>query len=217
MPALKKIVSFCLVILFFIEINGQELAPKKMRFEGYSGGMMLQTGYLFGGTTKVLNSPTGAIQNIDMCGFSFGLGGAIRFYFGKHLRIGGEGYTSKLFYGKNGTHTSLGWGGILADCKWDFDKLTLFAGGTFGGGKARNFVFENQSSSNAILNKNTAFREYSIMIISPFIGVEYAVTSKLHLIAKVDWIVNITKKQPDFVMGPRLYFGVMFCHLKERK
>ena len=212
---LKKILFFCFITLLFTDAIGQEPVPKKMRFEGYSGGMMVQTGYLFGGTTKVLDNATDVVQNTDMHGFSFGLGGTMRFHFGKYLRIGGEGYTSKLFYGKNGTYASLGWGGILADCKWDFNKWTLFAGGTFGGGKVSNFVFSNSSSKKPILENNTAFRKYSVMIVNPFVGVEYAVTSRLHLIAKADWIINISNRQIDFPMGPRVYIGVAFCNLKD--
>jgi hypothetical protein len=40
-------------------------------------------------------------------------------------------------------------------------------------------------------------------------------TDKIRLNAKVDWMCNLTNRQPDFVRGPRIYFGFAFYRTKE--
>ncbi len=45
-----------------------------------------------------------------------------------------------------------------------------------------------------------------------FFDIEYALTDKVHLVSKADWLLDATSRQSDFVRGPRVYFGFMFCH-----
>ena len=49
------------------------------------------------------------------------------------------------------------------------------------------------------------------MAVAPFVGYEWAMTQKIHLVLKLDYLLNVTNPQPDFITGPRLYIGFMFC------
>jgi hypothetical protein len=51
-----------------------------------------------------------------------------------------------------------------------------------------------------------------VLIADPFIGMEYGITRRIRLITKVDYMMNITQKQTDFAMGPRVYLGIVFFH-----
>ena len=208
----KKTILLCSFMFSFLSIFAQDLDTKKMSFQGYSGGMMFHTGYLSGGEINIYNSH----ENINIQGFPWGMGGLLRFHFGKHLRIGGEGHSSNLHFGKNKSFLSLGWGGFLIDCQWKINKFTLFCGGTIGGGNVKNITIVNNFSNDSKI-ENALYRKYAIMLIDPFIGVEYAVSNKISLITKVDYIVNLTQKQSDFPIGTRIYAGIIFFHAKNSK
>ena len=207
---LKKIFLLCNCIIALSSVFSQGTDSKKMKFQGYSGGMMLHTGYLFGGDLYLYDSS----KPIKIQGVPFGIGGAIRFCFGEHLRIGIEGYSSNLMYGeKNNSFLSLGWGGVLIDCQWKIKKTSIFCGGTFGGGGVKNIAVVGNDLINP-LEANAVYRKYGVIVITPFVGMEYAMSTKIHLIIKVDCITNLTKKQSDFVIGPRIYIGFNFSHVK---
>ena len=205
----KSLFFVCNFILVLVPTFAQELDNNKMNFEGYSGGMMLHTGYLFGGKINMINPQ----KNSNIQGFPFGIGGVLRFHFGKHLRIGGEGYSSNLQYGKNKSFLSLGWGGFLVDCHWNINKFTVFCGGTIGGGSVKNVRIINSVSANS-MDKNAIYSKYAIMLIDPFVGMEYRISRRINLIAKVDCIVNLVQKHPDFPTGTRVYAGFVFLHTK---
>lgn len=209
----KRMIFFfcCMAVFMQVMAQNQEENSKKMCFQGYSGGMMLHTGYLLGGKIKVANFP----EKIKIQGAPFGIGGLLRFHFGKHLRMGGEGYNSSLRYWKNKSYTSLGWGGLLVDCQWKINKFTVFAGGTIGGGNLKNTTVLNNASSHFI-EKNAVYQKHTVMLIDPFIGMEYAIAQRVRLIAKIDCLVNLTPKQSDFAIGPRFYAGIVFFHARKR-
>ena len=183
---------------------------KKNSIQAYSGGMMLHTGYLSAGEVDMPDLQ----ENIKIQGVPWGLGGLLRFNVGKHLRIGGEGYNSTLHYGKNKSYTTLSWGGILIDCQWEINKITLFFGATIGGGSVKNITVINAVSPHAA-GENAVYRKYSVAVADPFIGMEYAVAQRVRLITKVDYVFNIAKRQPDFATGVRVYAGVVFFHARE--
>ena len=208
----KRIFLFFCYIAIFTQTTAQnqDVSNKKMSFQGYSGGMMLHTGYLSGGEVNIADFS----EKINVQGTPFGIGGLLRFHFGKHLRIGSEGYSSTLHYWKNKSYTTLGWGGLLIDYQWKMDKFTVFAGGTIGGGSLKNVTILNNVSSHSI-KENAVYQKHTVFIADPFIGMEYAVAQRVHLIAKIDCIFNIANKPADFAIGPRLYVGVIFFHAKK--
>jgi len=196
----KKVAVFTIFVTVFATATAQKY------FQGYSGGMMLHTGYVWGGSVHTQRFP----EKIKIEGMPFGIGGLLRFHLGKHLCIGGEGYNSTLFYGKNKSNTTLSWGGLLIDYQYEIKKFTVFSGGTVGGGSVKNItVFADVSNPNA---ENAVYQRYAIMLINPFIGTEYALSPKIHLIMKADYLINITAKRSDFATGFRIYAGFVFFH-----
>ena len=203
----RRLLLFFCCIVIFLQANAQDAEGNRMNLQGYSGGMMFHTGYLSGGC---LNMPDNQ-GKINIEGMPAGIGGLLRLHLGKHLRIGGEGYTSTLSYGKNESFMTLAWGGLLIDSPWKINKYTAFFGGTIGGGSIKNITVLHTPPSHSI-EKSAVYRNYSVMTAVPFMGMEYALTRRIHLITKVDYIVNIAQKQSDFAMGPRVYAGIIFFH-----
>ncbi len=187
----------------------------KFAYAGFSGGMMVHTGYLYGGNITLVDDTGTGLYSRELKGAPTGIGGAARIHFGKHLRVGTEGYVSTLKYGGNESHARIGWGGLLADCIWQLGRWAPYIGGTVGGGSFKNLTLESSTPLDYEVEGNASFRKYSFMVVAPFAGVEYALTDKIRLNLKVDWMVNLTNRQRDFATGPRIYLGFSFYRLKE--
>ena len=205
----KKILLFCNCVIAFFPLFAQDTSEKGFSFQGYSGGMMLHSGYLFGGHINLPNTS----ESVAIRGIPFGLGGTLRVHFGEHFRVGMEGHSSTLHYGENNkSFVSLGWGGLLVDWHWKIKRTAIFCGGTIGGGSVKNIAVLNNVNS---IEKNAVYRKYSVMVVNPFIGAEYALTDKIRWITKIDCIVNLTQRQSDFAIGPRVYTGFVFFHARK--
>lgn len=185
-------------------------AENKMKYNGYSGGMMLHTGYVFGGVSTPQHAGT-VVATEKMQGLPMGIGGAIRLNFGKYLRVGTEGYSTTLYYGQKGSYATIGWGGLLADCAFTKDRHTFFVGANVGGGAFRNLTLTEPMHHDWEVENNVSYRKYAFMAVTPFVGYEWAMTQKIHLALKLDYLLNVSNPQPDFITGPRLYIGFMFC------
>lgn len=196
------------------EKGAKHNSSHKFAYSGFSGGMMVHTGWLFGGEIT-LSSPSGGYSR-QIKGAPTGIGGAARVHLGDHLRIGSEGYMSTLNYGGRGnkSHARIGWGGILADCIWQLGRWAPYVGGTIGGGSYANLTLREATPVDTVVETDASFRKYSYMVLAPFAGVEFAMTDKIRLNFKVDWMINLTNRQSDFAGGPRLYFGFSFYRLK---
>ena len=190
---------------------GAEDSARKMQYRGFIGGMMLHTGYA-GSSDLTITSPGGESRTIGVRGAPFGIGGAIRFMFGEHLRIGSEGYVSTLHYGKYSSHAKTGWGGLLADCVWDLGKCRLFVGGTAGGGSQTNTTLLSPVGDDYTAEEFVSYRKYGFAALAPFAGVEIPFGGKVNVVVKIDYLLNLSNPQDDFVTGPRLYLGFMFGH-----
>lgn len=180
-------------------------------YRGFSGGMMLHTGYV-GSKDLNITSLQGTVHKQKVGGAPVGIGGAIKLMFGRHFRIGVEGYVSTLYNGRHDSHAKTGWGGILADCVWNLGRWSLFAGGTIGGGSQTNITIISTIGDDYIAEENISYRKYGFAAIAPFIGAEYAVTPRINIVMKVDYLLNVTNPADDFVTGPRIYIGFMFGH-----
>ncbi len=186
--------------------------------------MMVHTGWLGGGQITLTDGVNTFHSRLS--GPPTGIGGQVRLHFGRHLRLGSEGYVSTLRYGsghgagrhgagRNQSHARTGWGGVLADVIWSHGRWSPYIGATIGGGAYRNLTLQNPTPLDNITEVNASYRKYGFMIAAPFAGVEYALTDKVRLNAKVDWLFNLTNRREDFATGPRLYFGFSFYRLKE--
>lgn len=206
--SLLKIVCISVLTLIVTSVH----AKGKMSYNGYAGGMMLHTGYVFGGESTPMHNGTSIGDPIGMSGLPMGIGGAIRFCFGDYLRIGTEGYSTTLGYNHNASYSTIGWGGLLADCTFRVkEKHLLFVGVTVGGGSCKNLTLTDDTLVDWEVESYASFRKYGFMAVTPFLGYEYVVTPKIHLAFKVDYLLNVTNPQPDFCTGPRVYVGFFFC------
>lgn len=185
-----------------------------LRYEGFSGGMMLHTGYVWAHGFDLRDDNGQLLQHVSLRGVPFGIGGAVRIHLGKHLRVGSEGYVSTLKYGIRGSFASVGWGGVLVDAYWELGRWLLFMGGTMGGGAQRTLTLTSNYTNDFTADRHVLYRKYGFAALVPFVGAEFVVTSKLHLTVKVDNVFNVSHVAPDFVTGPRVYFGFTFYHLK---
>ena len=186
-------------------------------FNGYQGGMMFNIGYVESREFQYQEISGDPFQQTNQLkGASTGLGGALRVGFGKYLRIGIEGYVSTLKYKPKGSSAKIGWGGLLLDSHWHVKKFTLFAGGVIGGGaythtalinKTENIDYVNDFK---VENQHVSYRHYSFLAIVPFVGMEYSLTKRISLVAKIDYMFNATNWADDYAAGPRFFIGIMF-------
>ena len=212
---LRSVVCLLLLCVSLCSEAQSDRVPKRMAFSGYGGGMMLHTGFVQSREFN-LYAPNGTLrQSMRLRGMPFGIGGAIRVRFGRHLRVGGEGYVSTLRQRKTKGYNTIGWGGLLADCSWTKNKWTFFIGGTIGGGSVKNLLFTEASNNDFLLEDGiVAYRKYSLLCIAPFLGFEYTLHDSIRLVVKTAYLCGLTPTPVDFTTGPRLYIGINFCHWK---
>lgn len=181
-------------------------AQEKKVIKGFSGGMMVHSGYQFG-----CDNPYG----LDISSPTFGIGGCAKLHFSEHFRAGFEGYFSTAPVRnevKSGSHNKLFWAGALADFFWKKGKFVPYVGATVGGGMETAFyLFEGdkhdwEMESKAVLHKQPFFA------IDPYVGVEYKVGQALRLTLKADWLLAINSGGFNQPTGPRIYFGCIFAH-----
>ena len=59
---------------------------------------------------------------------------------------------------------------------------------------------------------NSTFHKQAFFYITPYVGCDYCLTHKVHLTFRLDWMLAFRNTDLTLPTGPRLYFGVMFCH-----
>ena len=72
----------------------------------------------------------------------------------------------------------------------------------------------NAGSSSGVRQAEAArsYRKYGFAALAPFAGVEIPFGGKVNVVVKLDYLLNLSNPQDDFVTGPRLYLGFMFGH-----
>jgi hypothetical protein len=208
----RKILFLQLLLIWvFFSTNIFAQTPEKcFKYSGFSGGMMLHLGYVQS-KNFTLTGADNFSKQLKLSGLAWGIGGQVRLHFRNNWRVGTEGYVTEHKYSNN-SYISVGWGGILADYIWNLGKFMPFAGCTFGGGSQKNVTILEAIDNDFVLEKNNvSFRKFGFLCMAPFVGTEIALNKKIHLMLKVDYITNFSNPQPDFVTGPRFYFGFMFC------
>lgn len=190
------------------DIPQQNINDKESRkiIKGFSGGMMVHTGFLWGGDNLDGYSPQGA---------TFGIGGVARVHLTDHIRAGFEGYFSNMGLDDevaSGSYNKLFWVGALTDYYWKVGRCYPYFGLSLGGGSETAFyMFEGNMydwlpEPKAILHKQPFFA------IDPFIGCDIAVGEALRLTIKTDWLFAINSDGLNRPLGPRIYFGFIFAH-----
>ena len=79
----------------------------------------------------------------------------------------------------------------------------------------RNLTLTAAQQNDMVLEEGVSYRTYSFMAVAPFVGVEFEMTRRMRLVLKADCLLDVSNPQPDFPIGPRIYFGFVFCHLNE--
>lgn len=211
---IKIFVALLIVITSAESLSAQEeQRGGGFRYNGFQGGMMLHMGYLSGAPA---DNPGGtAIPfSYNASGITRGLGGAARVRFGEYLRVGIEGYVSTLrLKGElsEGSYVASSWGGVLADFYLERGRFSFFTGATAGRGSRKNLLIFEGSKSDWIAEESVFFHENSFFGIDPFIGAEFAVTKSIHLVFRVDYLMQFNNKMLSDLVGPRAFIGIMFC------
>lgn len=215
---MKRLIFATILVLFSAVFStsseGKESdTGKQFKFRGYAGGMLLHTGYAVSNEFPVMQEGS-LLRNEQIKGMPIGLGGLIKFGFGTErdmLRIGGEGYSSNLYYGQSGTYFHVGWGGILIDyIHISKGRVYPFVGVTAGGGGVKNIV-TGGGSLDDFEAEPSVIRKYGIFAVAPFAGIEISVSKRFRVVVKADYLMNAGKPSPDFAQGPRIYAGFLFC------
>ncbi len=202
---MKHILTILLALLTF-NLSAQEASGQKKAIKGFSGGMMVHTGYLSG-----CDNPYGYI----LSGATFGIGGVAKVHLTSHFRTGFEGYFSTMGLSRDvekGSYNKVFWTGLLADWYWKCGKFYPYAGATVGGGMETSFYMFEGNRHDWLPEASAAYRKEAFFAVDPFIGVEYAVGDALRLTLKADWLLAVNKDGLNRPMGPRIYFGFIFAH-----
>lgn len=192
------------ILLFFC---GATLhAQDNKVIKGFSGGMMIHSGYQYG-----CDNPF----DLDISAPTFGIGGCAKLHLSNHFRTGFEGYFSTAPIRKgveSGSHNKLFWTGVLADLFWEQGKLIPYIGTTLGGGMETAFLMFEGDKHDWALEESTVLHKQPFFAIDPYVGIEYTVGAALRLTLKADWMLALNSDGLNKPMGPRIYFGFIFAH-----
>lgn len=191
-------------------------AYAQFSYRGFSGGMMLHTGYLQSDGFDIVEGDD-VMSRHQVKGMPFGIGGTIKFHFGTatdQLRIGMEGYRSSISYDEWGSYQSTGWGGLTFDYIRQNKRLKPFVGVNVGGGGNRNHIVHEYLTSSLSSDRLFTYRKYAFVAVTPYLGLEIAFSQKLSFVFKADYLFNVSNPQPDFASGVRVFLGIIFCRLK---
>lgn len=213
-----KILLICLLMSGTLCARVTDSSEENKVYQGFSGGMMLHAGYLFGQDPHAPATPAG--RSTSPQGAAFGIGGALRVHLWQHLRTGFEGFVSTMPSTTTdcrnilqpGSYVRVGCGGVLADCCWRMDKAWPFIGGALGGGAMRGLYILDGDQYSWTPDANSTFHKQAFFYVTPYVGCDYCLTPKVHLTFRLDWMLAFHKGDIALPTGPRLYFGFMFCH-----
>ena len=218
-PRCRNILILGFVLACAMGLRAEESNPDKSSvYQGFSGGMMLHTGYLFGVDKTAPVDAKG--RSYSPQGAPIGVGGALRVHLWKLLRVGFEGSVSTLHWGLSdqrhhlqpGSYTRIGCGGVNADACWRKDKVWPYIGAAIGGGTMRSLFIIDGNQQDWTPEKETYFHKQSFFYVTPYVGCDYCMTQKIHLTFRMDWMLAVHQQTLIQPSGLRLYFGIMFTH-----
>ena len=201
-----KIRALILGILFSMGGVAAMSAQDQEVVKGFSGGMMVHSGYQYG-----CDNPFG----LNISSPTFGIGGCAKLHFSEHFRAGFEGYfsTAPIKRGVvSGSHNKLFWTGLLADWFFQRGKVIPYVGATLGGGMETSFFMFEGDKHDWAEESRTVLHKQPFFAIDPYVGVECAVGKALRLTLKADWLFALNADGLNEPMGPRVYFGFIFAH-----
>ncbi len=208
----RHIISIIIFMASCLTCLAQEDEGRKV-IKGFSGGMMVHTGYLYGG-----DIPAAAVIPTDSFnpkGTTFGIGGVAKVHLSKHFRAGFEGYFSTMGLKKvldEGSHNKMFWAGGLCDWFWKAGRFYPYIGVTVGGGMETAFYMFEGDKHDWKPEAFAVYHKQPFFALDPFAGVEYKVGEALRLTLKADWLLAVNSNGFNRPTGPRLYFGCIFAH-----
>ena len=209
-------------------------------FTGFSGGMMLHSGYLFSDSPEKIFSNSGLgsaeyVKGLPQSGFCYGLGGSLRMHLVNHIHLGAEGFVSTMPIMRTGSNIRAGWGGVLCDGYLNLGKFRPLLGLTIGGGTMKRLFVPDQDknvyyyTASDSTHYNASYTRTPFFFIDPYIGFEVDLNSHMALMIRIDYMLPFGKTGSELVKteesakwkdafmtptGPRLYVGIMFGQLK---
>ncbi len=204
-----KIILLLLFLANSIIAFSQDIKKEKtFGYKGFIGGMFIHIGYVeskqFEFTDKLNNK---YVEQLS--GLTVGIGGYSKVYLSNHFRVGAEGYFSKHSY-ENQSYASITWWGILLDYYTQIGRFKPFVGNTVSRGTYTHIKIFHPIENDYIADETVSVRKYHFLSTIPFVGVEYALTERIHLVFKTDYMFNLSNPQKDFISGPRFYIGFSF-------
>lgn len=201
-----KLHKLIVTALLTLAVLSSASAEEKKLIKGFSGGMMVHTGYQYG-----CDNPYG----LDISSPTFGIGGCAKLHLTDHFRTGFEGYFSSAPVKsgvESGSYNKLFWTGVLADFFWKAGKFVPYIGATVGGGMETSFYLFEGDKHDWEIEARAVLHKQPFVAIDPYVGVEYQVGKALRLTVKTDWMFAINSDGLNQPMGPRFYFGFIFAH-----
>ena len=199
-------------LISLLVFSQDTIAPKKWGYKGYSGGMFIHTGYVQSKSFMVFDLQGNEMEQ-QIKGATFGLGGKMSISLNRYFRIGSEGYFSSCKYGTYKNSCRIGWGGVTFDLLYPVKKWAPFIGITVGGGSATHLIFAEKQQNNQTAAPVVHFTN-PLCIINPAVGVEFFASSRISLLFKMDYMLNVYKTVLSYPQGVRFYLGVHFYQKK---
>ena len=197
-----------LIVSILLSLSGAigAFAQDNGLIKGFSGGMMVHSGYQYG-----CDNPFG----LDISSPTFGIGGCAKLHLTDHFRTGFEGYFSTAPIKKgveSGSHNKLFWTGVLADWFCQRGKFIPYIGAMFGGGMETAFLMFEGDKHDWTPEGMTVLHKQPFFAVDPFVGCDIALGEALRLTVKADWLMAIRSTGLNRPLGPRIYFGFIFAH-----
>ncbi|MBO7311629.1 MAG: hypothetical protein J6U82_02335 [Alistipes sp.] len=200
---MKRIFILCAIALLSVGVSN---AQESKFIKGFSGGMMIHTGYQQG-----CDNPFG----YNMQGATFGIGGVARLHLTNHFRTGFEGYVSTLGLKRDiakGSHNKIFWTGLLADWYWQKGRFYPYAGATVGGGMETSYLMFEGGANDWKPEDKSVFKKEGFFAVDPFVGCDIALGEAVRVTVKMDWLLALRRSGLNAPTGPRLYVGFIFAH-----
>ena len=177
----------------------------KKAVKGFCGGMMVHTGYQFGGDNPRDYQPNGV---------TFGLGGVAKVQLTKHFRAGAEGYFSSVDLTQDvmsGSHNKIFWAGALVDWFCKRGRFYPYAGISVGGGMETSLYMFQGNTNDWEPETEIIYRKQPFAYVDPFIGCDFAAGKAIRFTVKADWLLAFNNEGLNKPLGPRIYFGIIFA------
>ena len=187
------------------EESERQAGETKKAIKGFCGGMMVHTGYQFGGDNPRDYQPNGV---------TFGLGGVAKVQLTKHFRAGAEGYFSSVDLTQDvmsGSHNKIFWAGALVDWFCKRGRFYPYAGISVGGGMETSLYMFQGNTNDWKPETEIIYRKQPFAYVDPFVGCDFAAGKAIRFTVKADWLLAFNNEGLNKPLGPRIYFGIIFA------